>query len=602
MSRIRYNTSSLRRTSLSDELPWLDRLVTLVRISADGEVTQATTDRDKRAMIGTAGEQDLVLAAWPGQWSQDVFVVDDLSAARLSLGLPRYQRKPAPNIPRNSEFDHSYTEPAPDLWHRLASVPDLSPEGHRELAFRYVENSWVTECISDLVRRQDLDSEARDLILAKASERHARMLIAENVCTPDEAHALLDRFPDDADVLDAALLREDTGVVVLERIRKLTYDEAAHLWLKGKSWNSRSRPGLASAVLPVVLSSDPVAPKPNTGYGHERRHDRLALLRSLLADLPAAARLGVLSASGPGSLAQQAVLDDDEISEEELIVCLSTITLPTTKVLSNGIPDFARYLLRFPRLLSIAKEELNAATATLVSDGWDSVVAARAGRWKELKAVADAATSTQVLRELIRAATFDYTDARSVKAASRWTEPARYTLLDTLLDWPSAPESDHRDLLKRLSTEHLEDILQTKPQRSRISRLAREELHARRLSSTEGWGHAAPEQFVFPTDKELGAEVDPVEVLRLLLKNRGRHRDLVVKCALSSSFMTDELAWTLPVKDLERHSVFGPKLAVKIADLCGNSSSRWQALAESWAQPTQLLASTLFKRILAADT
>lgn len=602
MSRIpRYNISSLRRTSQNGDLPWLDRLVTLVRVSADGEVTQATSDRDKREMIGSSGDQDLVLVAWPGQWSQDVFVVDDLSHARLSLGLPRHQRKPETSAPSSSEFSRSYTEPAADLWRRLASVPNLPPEGHRELARRYVANSWMTENVSDLVRRQDLDPEAREVILANASERHARVLIAEGGCTSDEALALLDRYPDDADVVDAALVREDTGTVVLERIRELTYDEAAHLWLEGQSWSSRSRPGLASALLPILLNSDPVAPQPNIGYGLERRHDRLALLRSVFSALPAATRLDVLRQSPPGSLAQQAVLEGDEISDDELIACLPTVMLPTTKVPSDGVPDLAKYLLRFPRLLSIAEEEMHAATAALVTDGWDPVVAAQAGRWKELKAIADAAVSRQVLRKLIQAATFDYTDSRVANGASRWSDPARYKFLDALLDWPSATASDHRDLLKRLSTEHLEEVLQTTSQRRRISRLAQEELHARRPSPTEARIRAAQDQLSLPTDEELSAKADPVGVLAALLKNRGHHRDREVEHALSSSFMTDELAWTLPVKELERHPVYGPKLAMKIAQLCGSSSSRWQVLAESWGQPTQLLASTLFKRILAAD-
>ncbi|GAX54087.1 hypothetical protein SO3561_05621 [Streptomyces olivochromogenes] len=37
-------------------------------------------------MLAQAGTKDLILAAWPGQWSQDVFMVDDLKAAREALG------------------------------------------------------------------------------------------------------------------------------------------------------------------------------------------------------------------------------------------------------------------------------------------------------------------------------------------------------------------------------------------------------------------------------------------------------------------------------------------------------------------------------------
>jgi len=64
-------------------------LVTLVRVAADGVVTQAKSDAEKRAMLGAADDRDLLLAAWPGEWSQDIFVVDDLKSARLALVLPR---------------------------------------------------------------------------------------------------------------------------------------------------------------------------------------------------------------------------------------------------------------------------------------------------------------------------------------------------------------------------------------------------------------------------------------------------------------------------------------------------------------------------------
>jgi hypothetical protein len=576
--------------------------VTLIRISASGEVIQATSDRDKRAIIGSAGDQDLVLAAWPGQWSQDVFVVDDLIAARLSLGLPRHQLKPAATEPSSSEFSYTRPELADNLWRRLASVHELPPEGHRVLAHRSVENSWVTENVTDLIRRQDLDSEARRLILARASERHSRALIAEDYCTPDEALELLDRFPDDADVLDAALQREDIRAWVEERVRSLTYDEAASLWLKGQSWSSsRIRPGLASALLPCLLNSDPVYPEPNVGYGAEKRHDRLALLRSVLAALPAATRLAVLGKADPGSLVQRAVLTNEELSDEELLACLPTITLATSNNPVDEVPDIVEYLIRFPRLFTIAEAQLDATTAAIVSEGWDPVVAARSGRWKELKTIAAASNARSVLRALIQAVTFDYNDSHTVQTTSRWIEPARHELLDVLLNWRRAAESDHRELLKRLSTQSIEEVLHSVPQRSRISRLAQEELRARRQPLAASRLQEAPDQLVLPTEGELSKEVDPIAILKVLLKSRGRHRDREVAHALNSSFMTDELAWTLPVKELERHPVYGPKLAAKVAELCGNSPSRWRTLAESWGQPTQLRTSTLFKRILDAD-
>ncbi len=36
-------------------------------------------------MLDEAAPKDLILAAWPGQWSQDVFFVDDVKAARADM-------------------------------------------------------------------------------------------------------------------------------------------------------------------------------------------------------------------------------------------------------------------------------------------------------------------------------------------------------------------------------------------------------------------------------------------------------------------------------------------------------------------------------------
>lgn len=82
-----FDASSLRRTSsVEGGFPWRGQTVTLVWIDAKGVVTQATRVTEKRAVLAQAGPKDLVLAAWPGQWSQDVFIVDDLKAAREEMG------------------------------------------------------------------------------------------------------------------------------------------------------------------------------------------------------------------------------------------------------------------------------------------------------------------------------------------------------------------------------------------------------------------------------------------------------------------------------------------------------------------------------------
>jgi hypothetical protein len=76
----------LRSASGAARLPWLGRSVTLIRVDTTGVVDQAKTDSEKRAMLATATSKDLVLVAWPGQWSQEIYVVDDLKAARVAVG------------------------------------------------------------------------------------------------------------------------------------------------------------------------------------------------------------------------------------------------------------------------------------------------------------------------------------------------------------------------------------------------------------------------------------------------------------------------------------------------------------------------------------
>jgi hypothetical protein len=82
-----FDTSNLRNASGAARLPWLGRSVTLLRIDATGVVEQAKTDAEKRSLLDTSTSTDLVLVAWPSQWSQDIHVVDDLR--RRSGGIRR---------------------------------------------------------------------------------------------------------------------------------------------------------------------------------------------------------------------------------------------------------------------------------------------------------------------------------------------------------------------------------------------------------------------------------------------------------------------------------------------------------------------------------
>jgi hypothetical protein len=87
---VRFDTSQLRRTSDSaDSFPWRARDVTVIHVAASsGLVTQAQGITEKRAVLDAAAEEDLLLVAWPGQWRQDVFVIDDRETARQGLDPP----------------------------------------------------------------------------------------------------------------------------------------------------------------------------------------------------------------------------------------------------------------------------------------------------------------------------------------------------------------------------------------------------------------------------------------------------------------------------------------------------------------------------------
>ena len=54
-------------------------------MSGEGDVTQAKGITEKRAMLVDLRTDDLLLAAWTGSYSTDIFVLDDIVAARDAL-------------------------------------------------------------------------------------------------------------------------------------------------------------------------------------------------------------------------------------------------------------------------------------------------------------------------------------------------------------------------------------------------------------------------------------------------------------------------------------------------------------------------------------
>lgn len=587
-----FDAQALRPTSAADSFPWLARLVTLVRVAADGTVTQAKTDAEKRRLLGQADERDLVLAAWPGEWSQDVFVVDDLSAARLALGLPRHRVKPTPVSERPAAVSSApltSVRSRADLWSCLAALPDLPAEGQRELADRFA--GYSSSEVAVLLLRPGFDSQARERLIAKASRWVAPALISAGHTTSAEALHLVDRFADSAEVLEAALRRSDTEALVRQKMTALSYVDAVKLWEGGRAWSSEKRPEFASAVLFVVLGTEPAA---------EHAAKRPALIRSLAADLPTSVRLDLLRDQQYGSVARQAFLAGEELADEELAECLPEVLAPQDVVPAGSAPMLVQYLRRFPRLVGLAGDRLGAIAAQLIDAGWSPTDAARAGRWEELVTVAGIADTADLLDALVQAAVFD-SDSSS-RATQPWREPRRYELVDLLLANAAMSDKQLRHLLDQLPTQHIDEIQQAARKRSRVSRLCAEVLRARRPAATSTPARAAASAPELPTDEELAAAADPVAILRDLLRQRGPNRDASVAHALSSSYMTDDLAWRVAVQDLERHPMYGPRLAAKVAAICGTSPSRWKALAaNSTVSHSQLLAATLFSRLEAAE-
>jgi hypothetical protein len=67
-------------------IPWKSANVAMIRITRGRQITTANTITGKRQMLKAMTPGDMLLAGWPGQYRQDVFVIDDLKAAGQALG------------------------------------------------------------------------------------------------------------------------------------------------------------------------------------------------------------------------------------------------------------------------------------------------------------------------------------------------------------------------------------------------------------------------------------------------------------------------------------------------------------------------------------
>lgn len=78
-------TGHFRHTSHTDNFPYTWKTVPFICIRADGCISMAQELSSKSKMLTSKGENDVILAVWPGQWRSDVFVVDDTNLAMKAL-------------------------------------------------------------------------------------------------------------------------------------------------------------------------------------------------------------------------------------------------------------------------------------------------------------------------------------------------------------------------------------------------------------------------------------------------------------------------------------------------------------------------------------
>jgi len=379
---------------------------------------------------------------------------------------------------------------------------------------------------------------------------------------------------------------------------------AARLWGRDH-WHGTKRPALAAELLPLILAADGSAARSSI----EDPDGRLVVIRSMARDLPGASRLELLADPSHGILVQRALLAEQRgfqggsanaLSDDELLACLPVITAPTADAPAEGLPSVIRYVQRFPRLADIAGSHIESALAELIAGGWHPVQLARSGQWDALALIARIADAASLLDELAKASVFGRT-AKGLGEGNlfqqRWQDPARYNLVELIAGKPSTQETAVAYILDRLGTAEIEDLSRSASGDSRLATLCMEALQQRSPQGASG-PRATPRQKHLPDDEELSKADDPGAVLLDLIGSRDYGQDRRIQHVLDSAYMTDDLAWRLPVKTLENHPVYGPRLAAEIVMICGSSPARWEELARAWSrQPTQLLAVNLFKRL-----
>lgn len=80
------------------KIPWSKGTLTLVAQSPDGQIHYAKTMEEKRQFAW--GNFKWILVCWPGQYSQDIFLIDDMTEFRKALG---FKLKTEPEVVTDEE-------------------------------------------------------------------------------------------------------------------------------------------------------------------------------------------------------------------------------------------------------------------------------------------------------------------------------------------------------------------------------------------------------------------------------------------------------------------------------------------------------------------
>lgn len=67
------------------KIPWSKGTLTLIAQTPDGKIQYAKTMEEKKNLAWS--NVDWILVCWPGQYSQDIFLIDDMKEFRRALGF-----------------------------------------------------------------------------------------------------------------------------------------------------------------------------------------------------------------------------------------------------------------------------------------------------------------------------------------------------------------------------------------------------------------------------------------------------------------------------------------------------------------------------------